>query len=362
MIRSLIYAGCLTVFFVAWQPVLLAQNVSNYGEIQEPLLFLLREAAVREALDLNKDQQSSLIALNHRFDPELLASRTWAPDKSQARVEEILAATKSFVADQFTPDQQKRLQQIAYRTQGIRFILHPEAAAQLQLTAEQQSQIQAISAKVNEDLGKLRAELRQSTVSVDEAEKRSATLQTDQQKQILGLLDTQQQRKLVELVGASFDLKQLGRVSFRAPDLPQATTWINSPALTMASLEGKVVALHFWTFGCINCIHNYPWYREWHQDYASRGLVVLGVHTPEFEREEDVDQIRSKMQDEQLKFPVAVDNEKLIWQRWGNSMWPSVYLIDKKGNLRYWWYGELNWQGAGGQKIMAQRIEELLAE
>jgi peroxiredoxin len=89
---------------------------------------------------------------------------------------------------------------------------------------------------------------------------------------------------------------------------------------------------------------------------------VIGVHTPETAGERQVEQVREKVEEYKLKFPVVIDNDSAIWNAWGNSIWPSVYLIDKQGRLRYWWYGELNWQEAGGQKIMAQHIEELLAE
>jgi peroxiredoxin len=90
--------------------------------------------------------------------------------------------------------------------------------------------------------------------------------------------------------------------------------------------------------------------------------VVIGVHTPETAGERQVERVREKVEEYKLDFPVVVDNDNAIWNAWGNSIWPSVYLIDKQGRLRYWWYGELNWQEAGGQKIMAQHIEELLAE
>ena len=91
-------------------------------------------------------------------------------------------------------------------------------------------------------------------------------------------------------------------------------------------------------------------------------MIILGVHTPETSAERQPDSVRAKVQEAQFDFPVVIDNEKKNWDAWGNSMWPSVYLIDKQGRLRYWWYGELNWNEAGGQKIMAAKIEELLAE
>ena len=86
------------------------------------------------------------------------------------------------------------------------------------------------------------------------------------------------------------------------------------------------------------------------------------MHTPETSAERQPDSVRRKVKDAHFEFPIVIDNEKKNWDTWGNSMWPSVYLIDKKGRVRYWWYGELNWNEAGGQTIMAAKIEELLAE
>lgn len=86
------------------------------------------------------------------------------------------------------------------------------------------------------------------------------------------------------------------------------------------------------------------------------------MHTPEGGGEFDVAQVKAKTAESQFQFPVVTDNDRRIWNAWGNSMWPSVYLVDKQGFIRYWWYGELNWQGQEGEKIMRQRIQELLAE
>ena len=89
---------------------------------------------------------------------------------------------------------------------------------------------------------------------------------------------------------------------------------------------------------------------------------MLGVHTPEVARERDVANVRSDAKSAELTFPILTDNEKRNWNSWGNSMWPSVYLIDKQGYVRYWWFGELNWQGAKGEELLRQRIGELLKE
>lgn len=89
---------------------------------------------------------------------------------------------------------------------------------------------------------------------------------------------------------------------------------------------------------------------------------MLGIHTPETAQERVVDKVRSKAKQDGLTFPIAIDNEHKIWNAWGNSMWPSVYLIDKQGYVRYWWIGELKWEQADGEKQLRGRIEELLKE
>jgi peroxiredoxin len=91
-------------------------------------------------------------------------------------------------------------------------------------------------------------------------------------------------------------------------------------------------------------------------------VTILGVHTPETEGEKKLDRIKEKMKENKLTFPVAVDNDGKTWKAWGNNYWPSVYLIDKKGDVRYRWDGELDWKGAKGQEVMQKKIEELLAE
>ncbi len=161
---------------------------------------------------------------------------------------------------------------------------------------------------------------------------------------------------------AASDPVLLPRRHVQAPDLRGVEEWINSAALTLAGLRGKVVVLHFFTFGCINCIHNQPAYKDWYERFSRQGAVVLGIHTPEGTGDRKLENIRKAIQDQAIAYPVAVDNNKENWNAWRNRTWPSVYLIDKEGYVRYWWYGELNWQGAHGEKICREKIAELLAE
>ena len=147
-----------------------------------------------------------------------------------------------------------------------------------------------------------------------------------------------------------------------APEVTGITAWLNTEPLTLADLKGKVVVLHFWTHGCINCIHNYPHMKAWHEQFSEKGVTVLGVHTPEFETEKNVERIKKKAKEYDLKFPIAVDNAAKTWKAWNNGWWPCVYLIDKKGIVRYGWAGELNSKNVQGERLMRAKIEELLKE
>jgi thiol-disulfide isomerase/thioredoxin len=145
-----------------------------------------------------------------------------------------------------------------------------------------------------------------------------------------------------------------------APEFTGVTAWVNSKPLRVADQKGKVVVVHFWTNGCINCIHNYPHYRAWQQKYkGEKHFLIIGVHTPEFDAEKDVDRIKDRMARNKLTFAVAVDNRGANWKAWGNQYWPAIYLVDKNGNIRHRWEGELG--DAGYKKVTAQ-IDKLLAE
>jgi hypothetical protein len=109
-------------------------------------------------------------------------------------------------------------------------------------------------------------------------------------------------------------------------------------------------------------VHNYPWYRAWHEKYGEKGVTVIGVHTPETEGEANLDKVKKKVKDEKIAWTVAVDTKGKTWKAWDNQYWPCVYLVDKKGKVRYRWEGELNSGKQKGEEILRGKIEELLAE
>jgi cytochrome c biogenesis protein CcdA/thiol-disulfide isomerase/thioredoxin len=141
-----------------------------------------------------------------------------------------------------------------------------------------------------------------------------------------------------------------------APELSGITAWINSPPTTIASLRGKVVLVHFWTFGCINCIHVQPYVKAWFDRYADAGFVVLGVHTPELSFERDIANVRDAVAKADVRFPVAFDPAYATWNAYRNSYWPAFYFVDKAGQIRHVHFGEGDYDGSEAV------IRELLAE
>ena len=140
------------------------------------------------------------------------------------------------------------------------------------------------------------------------------------------------------------------------PSLSGAVQWLNSPALNAEDLRGKVVLVDFWTYDCINCQHTLPYVKEWEKKYAKEGLLVIGVHTPEYGYERIIENVREQVQKLGITYPVAIDNNYAIWRNFDNQYWPAHYLIDAKGQVRYSHFGE------GGYQAQEQMIRQLLEE
>ena len=150
--------------------------------------------------------------------------------------------------------------------------------------------------------------------------------------------------------------KEANMVNQRAPSVAGAVEWLNSKPLTLAELHGKVVLVDFWTYTCVNWRRTLPYVRAWAQKYKQDGLVVIGVHTPEFSFEKDLANVRRATKEMDVDYPVAVDSNYVIWRAFDNEYWPALYLIDAKGNVRAHHFGE------GDYQKTERTIQELLGE
>ncbi len=140
------------------------------------------------------------------------------------------------------------------------------------------------------------------------------------------------------------------------PSLVGAVAWLNSPPLTADGLKGKVVLIDFWTYSCINCLRSIPYVRDWAERYRDKGLVVVGVHTPEFAFEKNLDNVKQAVFDLKIGYPVALDSDYAIWRGFNNQYWPAHYLIDAQGRIRHHHFGEGDYEGS------ERAIQQLLAE
>ena len=140
------------------------------------------------------------------------------------------------------------------------------------------------------------------------------------------------------------------------PSLSGAVEWLNSPPLTPEQLKGKVVLVDFWTYSCINCLRSIPYVRAWAEKYKDQGLVVIGVHAPEFAFEKNIGNVKQAVEKLKIDYPVAIDNNYAIWRAFNNEYWPADYFIDAKGQIRHHFFGEGDY--AESEKV----IQQLLAE
>jgi cytochrome c biogenesis protein CcdA/thiol-disulfide isomerase/thioredoxin len=140
------------------------------------------------------------------------------------------------------------------------------------------------------------------------------------------------------------------------PSLSGAVAWLNSPPLTAAGLKGKVVLVDFWTYSCINCLRTIPYVRAWAEKYRDQGLVVIGVHAPEFAFEKNLANVKKAVADLKIGYPVAIDNDYTIWRAFNNQYWPAHYFIDAEGRIRHHHFGEGDYDGS--ERV----IQQLLAE
>ncbi|PKB81852.1 MAG: hypothetical protein BZY88_05695 [SAR202 cluster bacterium Io17-Chloro-G9] len=147
-----------------------------------------------------------------------------------------------------------------------------------------------------------------------------------------------------------------GSLGNEAPDFQGIHRWINSEPLSLKELRGRVVLVDFWTYTCINCIRTFPHLKDWQRKYADKGLVIVGVHAPEFEFEKITENVAASASGFGLEYPIAQDNDFATWRAYNNRFWPAKYLIDKEGVVRYTHFGE-------GQYLQTEeKIRELLVD
>jgi hypothetical protein len=332
------------------------------GDLARPdvSILLVRDPVVQAELKLNERQRGAVDRSLEELDALVFALRDDRSVAAGRKLTQELRKTERRLNAALSEAQYRRLQNIVLRAQGYQALFEVATARRLKVSEQQQADIRKILGESHRELAELHTLAdNDSNGFIEQAVKR---VEDEREQNVHAVLTAEQQKQWANLRGAPFDFDGVKPAAPRAPELAGINAWINSEPLTMAGLRGKVVVVHFWTFGDKHCVNNYPWYREWHARYAGLGFVVIGVHTAEFPNEQDVDAITAEARIHKLEFPIAVDNSAETWSAWTNPTWPAAYLVDRRGCVRLWWYGELSHPDTNAGQVMQDQIEELLTE
>lgn len=321
---------------------------------------LIRDAAVHKELSLNPKQVAAVESAVAEVDEPLWRLRDVPVSKCADELDELLSKTRTSLKRELNASQLERFDQIVLQARSWKAIVTPEIASRLNLSNEQLSKLRKLLANVV----RLREENEKKIAAEPAANQEAARarMQKAEAKRFTDVLSAKQQKQFGELLGEPFEMSRVMTVGCVAPELRDVTAWINSQPTALQDLRGKVVVVHFWAFGCINCIRNLPHYQGWQERYAKSGLTIIGIQTPETTAERSLENLKRQVSERKIEYPVVFDLDAKNWKAWGNDVWPAVYLIDKKGRVRNWWYGELNWNGAKGEEFFSKRIEALMAE
>lgn len=318
------------------------------------LLQMIRDDAVQKELRLNDQQKTKVLSVLRSVDGPWFRSRNLKVSARDREISKLVGLLDAQLQDFLTESQQQRLLQLRCQALGTRMLLRSDVVSKLELTKQQ--------------VETLTSAFRETDNAVSQLPKAGSSNEQNKLKQrelalVKEELTEVQERRLSDFTGAAFDFGTVRRTYPLAPELSlEDAQWIQGKPIKLNDLQGKVVAIHFYAFQCINCQRNLPHYNAWMNDYADRDFVVIGIQTPETAAERNRDQVASAAKHEGIKYPVLFDLESANWKIWSNTMWPTVYLIDRKGFLRRWWQGELNWQEGNGEQQMRTTIEQLLAE
>ncbi len=339
-------------------------GATSYGEdsskkpiVPQTLLKLIHTPEVQKELGFQPEDEK-LLAVLREIDGPWWRSRNLPEEKQQGIISELEKQLLKELKGILSEDKIKRLREIEVQSQGSRSLLRGGIAKTVGLSGTQNQEIQ----KIFLDTDKVARKLVENPKDRSEIEQKLTIARETEQKRLSELLNPAQRTSLSKLIGKPFDTVGLKRVYPLAPELIDSGEWTGGEPTTLADHRGKVVLVHFYAFQCHNCVANFDHYNRWQESLVSRGVTLIGIQTPETSAERNVSLVKAAAQEKGFQFPVLIDVSSKNWDAWGNTMWPTVYVVDKNGYIRWLWQGELNWQGATGDKSIEKLVDELIAE
>jgi peroxiredoxin len=323
--------------------------------VPQNLLALSHTPEVQKDLKLGSTELAEWEAALRDIDKVWWPSRILAADQQRKIIAELETKLIAELERIQGKGSVQRLRQIELQSQSARVLLRPEIVKVLRLDESQNQKLAELFAETDE-LGK--------DIAPNDSKKtlQFATAKQAEPKKALAILQPSQAERLRVSLGEPLEIAQVERIYPLAPELIESQFWTSEKPVKLTALRGKVVLLHFYAFQCHNCVANFDHYKRWDETLKRQGVEVIGIQTPETPSEREPEKVIAAAMKEGFKFPVLIDLESKNWNAWGNTMWPTVYVIDKKGYIRFWWQGELNWQGATTDKKVEAVIDQLLKE
>jgi peroxiredoxin len=357
-IRILLGLAVLTVAQAA-PPFEYRPLTTNDTLVPRTLLPLIHAPEVQRELHIQGFALEQLVDFLRQPDADWMRVRSGP----RARLDPALDAGEASLAIHLSSAQGSnalhRLRQLELQAQRARALLRPDVAAHLELTAEQSGSLRQLFAGT--DLAESKTQPTHGwPLAADIA--RFESLKKAERPAADKLLQPDQRRRWTALLGDTRDTASYRRIHPLVPELIAPSTWIAGSPVRLAELRGKVVVVHFYAFQCRNCQANFPIYRRWHERLRTRDVAIVGIQSPETEPEKDPVKARDAAREAGFDFPVLFDPRGENWRAWDNQAWPAIYLIDKRGYLRAWWIGELNFANVRGDQFLERLIDQLRAE
>lgn len=324
--------------------------------VPQNLLKLIHTPEVQKELGLEGDAR--LLDVLKKIDTVWWPSRILPEAKQVETTRELEQRLLDALKGILSPAKMQRLREIEMQSLGPRALLHPDITAAVGIAAKELQTIK--TAFVASD--SIAKQLNEKPGGDAELEKQLRAAREKEQSLLKSLLSSSQLKALGKSLGEPFNMKELKRLYPLAPGLIDSGEWTGTGRIALESERGKVVLVHFYAFQCHNCVANFKHYNRWHDSLAKKGVKVIGIQTPETSAERDPKLVKLAAIEQGFGFPVLIDLKSKNWDAWGNTMWPTVYVIDKNGYIRFWWQGELNWQGATGDQSIEALVNELLME
>ena len=339
-------------------PVRMEAISAELTVVPQNLLKLVHAPEVQKELRLEGESLKSFLEELVKIDGPWWRSRI-KPAEEQRKIianqeQQLIEVLRNIIS----PEKMERLKQIELQSQGTRMFGRPDVAKAIGLTKVQTTRLTELYSATDRVAKKLQGAKAQDKKLMEEAQ----AARDAETKGIAEVLTTPQKAAFSKLMGSTFDTMSLKRIYPLAPELVDSGYWAGGSSTKLESNRGKVVLLHFYAFQCHNCHANFGHYNRWQEQLTKRGVSVIGIQTPETGAERDVKQVQNAAKEKGFKFPVLIDVKSSNWEAWSNTMWPTVYVIDKQGYVRFWYQGELNWEGATVDKTIEKIVDELLAE